>query len=74
MEACLESKEPTSVEIESVAVHDEVPKEEAITKTVRALKEWYGDRQLAVGHCQQLKKWAKAMVVPGRIWPPAAEG
>jgi hypothetical protein len=24
MEACLESKEPTSVEIESVAMHDEV--------------------------------------------------
>jgi hypothetical protein len=28
MEACLESKEPTSMEIEAVAVHEEVPKEE----------------------------------------------
>jgi hypothetical protein len=74
MEACLASKEPTSVEIESAVVHDEALKEEAITKTVRALKERYGDRQLAVGHCQQLKKSTKAMVVPGRSWPPAAEG
>jgi hypothetical protein len=31
-EACLESKEPTSVETESVAVHDEVYKEEAAVK------------------------------------------
>jgi hypothetical protein len=29
MEACLESNEPTSVEIESIAVHEDVPKEEA---------------------------------------------
>jgi hypothetical protein len=49
-EACLESKEPISVEIESVVVHEEVPKEEATVKTVRALKEQYGDRHLAIGH------------------------
>jgi hypothetical protein len=41
--ACLESREQTSVEIESVVVHEEVPKEEATEKTVRALKEQYGD-------------------------------
>jgi hypothetical protein len=29
MEACLESKEPASLEVESVAVHEEAPKEEA---------------------------------------------
>jgi hypothetical protein len=56
MEACLESKEPTSVEIKSVEVHEEVPKEEATVKTVRALKERYGDRHLAIGCCRQLKK------------------
>jgi hypothetical protein len=37
-EVCLESKEPTSV-----AVHKEVPKEEAAVTTVRALKGRYGD-------------------------------
>jgi hypothetical protein len=45
------------VEAESVAVHEEVPKEEAAVKTVRALKERYGDRHLAVERRQQLKKW-----------------
>jgi hypothetical protein len=36
MDACLESKGPTSLEEkESVAVHEEVPKEEATVKTVR---------------------------------------
>jgi hypothetical protein len=29
---------PTSLEIESVAVHEEVPKEEVAVKPVRALK------------------------------------
>jgi hypothetical protein len=42
MEDCLESKEPTSVEIEPVAVHEEVPEENAAVKTVRALKKRYG--------------------------------
>jgi hypothetical protein len=51
--------EPTSVETESVAVHEEVPTKEAEVKTVRALKKRYGDQHLAVGHCQQLKKWTQ---------------
>jgi hypothetical protein len=38
-EASLENKEPTSVETESVAMREEVPKEEFAVKTVRALKE-----------------------------------
>jgi hypothetical protein len=39
METCLGSKGPTSLEEkESVVVHEEVPKEEAAVKTVRALK------------------------------------
>jgi hypothetical protein len=54
MEACLKNREPTSVEIESIVVHEVVSKD-AATKTVRALKEHYGDWHLAVGH-QQLKK------------------
>jgi hypothetical protein len=58
-EACLESKEPTSVEIESVAVHDDVPKEEAAVKIVRAPKEQYGDQHLAIGHRRRLKKWTQ---------------
>jgi hypothetical protein len=55
-EFCLESKEPTSVETESVAGHEEVPKEEAAVKTVRTLKERYGDRYLAVGRRREPKK------------------
>jgi hypothetical protein len=47
------------VETESVAVHEEVPKEEAEVKTVRALKKRYGDQHLAVGRHQQLKKWTQ---------------
>jgi hypothetical protein len=44
-----ESKEPTSVEMESVAVLEAVPKGEAAVKTVRALNKWCGDWHLAVG-------------------------
>jgi hypothetical protein len=53
-EACLEGKEPASLEAESVAVHEEVPKEEAALET--ALKKRHEDRYLAVGHRRQLKK------------------
>jgi hypothetical protein len=39
MEAYLvKAKEPTSVEMESVAVNEEVPKDKAAVKIVRALK------------------------------------
>jgi hypothetical protein len=37
-------------------VHEVVSKEEAAAKTVRALKEQYGDWHLATGHSQQLRK------------------
>jgi hypothetical protein len=59
MEACLKSKAPASVEIGSVSVHEEVPKEEATVKTFRALKKRYGDQHLAVGRRLQLKKWTQ---------------
>jgi hypothetical protein len=38
-EACLESKEPTSLETESVAVHEEVPTEDVAVKTVKRTEE-----------------------------------
>jgi hypothetical protein len=38
MEVCLESKEPTSLEVESIAVHEKVPKEEAAVETFGTLK------------------------------------
>jgi uncharacterized protein YydD (DUF2326 family) len=50
-EACLESKEPASVETEFIAVYEEVPKEETTVETFGALKKRYGDWHLAVGHC-----------------------
>jgi hypothetical protein len=55
-EACLESKEPASLQIESEAEHEEVPKQEAAVKPVRALKKWHGDQNLALGSHQKLKK------------------
>jgi hypothetical protein len=68
--ACLESKESTSVQIvEFVAVHEEVPKEEATVKTVRELKKRYGYWHLAVGCRRQLQKWT-----PGRWWVPEEVG
>jgi hypothetical protein len=54
--ACLESKVPSSMDLESIVVHEEVPKEEAAVETVRALRERYGDQHIALGHHQQLKK------------------
>jgi hypothetical protein len=58
-EACLESKEPTSLKVESIAVHEEVPKEEAAVETFGALKKRHGDWHLAIGCCRQLKKWTQ---------------
>jgi hypothetical protein len=59
VEACLESKVPTSVEMKSIAVREEVPEEESRVEVVRSLEEWCGDQHLAIGHCQQLKKWTQ---------------
>jgi hypothetical protein len=58
-EACVESKEPTSVEMKSVAVHEEVPTEEAAGKTSGALKKRYRNRHLAVRRRSQPKKWTQ---------------
>lgn len=69
MEACLESKEPTSEEIESVMELEGVPKEEATMKHVRALKKWHGNWNLALGHLGQLKKWTQGN---GGFWEKLA--
>jgi hypothetical protein len=74
MEACMESREPTSVEIESVVVHEEVAKEKAVVKPVRALKKWYRDQRLAMRRCSQPKTQTMAVVGPGRSWLPPSEG
>jgi hypothetical protein len=48
-EACLEKEEPTSLEVESVAVHAEVPKKEVAVETSGTLKKQNCDQHLAVG-------------------------
>jgi hypothetical protein len=55
------SMEATSVETESKLEHQEVPKEDAAVNIVRALKKWYRDWHLAVGHRSQLKKWTQGI-------------
>jgi hypothetical protein len=55
-EACLESNEPTSVETESVAEHQEVPKEAPAVKTARPLEKHYEDQHLVVGRREKPKK------------------
>jgi hypothetical protein len=55
-EICLESKEPTSLEVEPEAERDEVPKQEAAVETVRVLKKRHGDRHLASRRSGQMKK------------------
>jgi hypothetical protein len=70
-EGCLESNEPTSSEVEAIAVHEKVPKEEAAVKTSRALKKWHGDQQLAIRHSQ--RTGPRAMVGPRRSLPPPCQ-
>jgi hypothetical protein len=50
--------EANSEEIKFDTVHEEVLKEKATVKTIRAQKKWYG-RHLAVGSRRQLKKRAQ---------------
>jgi hypothetical protein len=69
MEACLESKEPTSEEIESEAEHEEVPKEEAAAETFGALKKWHGDQHLAVKVL-----WSGEEMDPRQWWAPEEAG
>jgi hypothetical protein len=73
-QACLESKEPTSGETESMAVYAEVPKEKAALKTVGALKKPHGDQYLDIGAAVSRRNGPRAMVGPRRSWPSPAEG
>jgi hypothetical protein len=54
--AYLEKQEANQEEIKSVAVHEEVPKEQVAVKTVRAPKKRHGDRHIAVRRRDQPKK------------------
>jgi hypothetical protein len=56
LDACLEKMKANPGELQSVAMHQKVPNEEAMVETIGALEEQYGDRHLAVGRCQQPKK------------------
>jgi hypothetical protein len=40
----------------AIAVHEEVPKEEAAVETFEALKKRHRDWHLATGHCAKLKE------------------
>jgi hypothetical protein len=48
--------------MKSVAEHQKVPKEEAVVKTVTALKKRYRDWHLAVRCHSQLKEWIQGNV------------
>jgi hypothetical protein len=74
IEACLESNDPTSEEIESEVDNEEVPMEEAAVKPVRALRKRHDNRNLVVRCHKSRRKGPRAMVGPGRSWQPPAEG
>jgi hypothetical protein len=68
-EACLESKDPTSVQIESVAVQEEAPKEEAAVETFGALKERHGRPA-----SRRTAQPATDETDPGQWWVPEEVG
>jgi hypothetical protein len=61
--------EKNSGEKQTAAERQEIPKQEATVKTVRALKKLHGDRHLTIERRQP-----RAVVGPGRNLPPTAEG
>jgi hypothetical protein len=58
-EAYPEKMEANTEEMKPVAVHEEVRKEEATVKPVRALKKWHRGRHLAAGLRGKLKERTK---------------
>jgi hypothetical protein len=72
MKAYPEMMEANPEEMKSATMHEEVPKEEAEVKTIRALKKRYVDQHLVIGHCRQLKKRAQGDGGSWRLSP--AEG
>jgi hypothetical protein len=65
MEAYLECKEPTSMDMESEAEHREVPEEDPIVKPVEGQRNRRRDRNLATERCQKMKEGG-----PGILWIP----
>jgi hypothetical protein len=55
-ETHLERKESTPVEMANIGAHPDVPNEQAEVETVRVLEDRYGNRPLAIGRHQPLKK------------------
>jgi hypothetical protein len=55
LDPCLEIMEENP-ELQSVAVHQKVPTEEAAVEMIAALKNWPGDRYLALGRRRQSKR------------------
>jgi hypothetical protein len=51
-----EAMEAYPEKIKSLVEHQEVPKEEAVVETLKALEDRYGDLDLAAGHLRPLKK------------------
>jgi hypothetical protein len=72
-EACLESKEPTSVEIAQLE-YPEIPKKEATVKSFGALKKWHGNRHIAVGRLEGPKEWTQGKVGSQKKLAAAAAG
>jgi hypothetical protein len=56
MEAYPENMEGSPEDTESIAVHEDIPKEEAAVQPVRALKKRHGDRRLVLRHRGKLKE------------------
>jgi hypothetical protein len=59
MKACVGKLEANWEMSDAVAKHKLIPNEETRVETIGALKDWYGDWQLAAGCHQQLKKWTQ---------------
>lgn len=51
--------EASQEKLEAVVEQQDVPKERAMAKTIIALVDQYWDQYLAVGCCQQPKKWTQ---------------
>jgi hypothetical protein len=63
-EASLDRKEPTSLETKSVAVHEEVPKEDASAKPVGGLRKLHRGRNLAAERRQKPKERTQGNWLP----------
>jgi hypothetical protein len=55
-EVRLESKEPTSLEVESGAEHQDVPKEHAAVNSSGIMKKWHRGRHLPAGRHEKPKE------------------